>query len=570
MNFFSRSNRSDGVDPQRPTRKQLPSRNLVENQLSEQAWLDRGKIDPDVFATAVTIHNGVINPNTGQQWGDRPIEVLFVNSCVDMAGECQNWTREQCRPHDYCSLQRATQAREVVAVAKDAMHDMEKEREENVKDSLGGVSPVRDVISNHKSDLVLAADRERDGDNRHLDKPVAHAWIVVSASVFAALDLVLLWRPVFQLAAVSSARMLGQWVAAVALTAATTLFIETTVRHYRRAERQSTDRRDAVRDRNRAVRRVQSGNFSVITGREPDLTQVDTVDGKLRSAGALLLGAAAATAVIGAARVAYLARGGGLSILESALFAVVAALFLGGLVVLMGSLSCRGNRLGDRLRFGTEVVIGVEQRDRERRQEVAEAREEARRLLVAADKAAAQAAETHEWVIAGYQRSMLLSCRWCGLDTSVLKGVGFGAGPRPLAEEAASKKKEVVALLKVIDEWLADPQGAVERLRQQETVPALPAAPNHAPVQVRSVSPPDEGQPSTVRSLDSPLPEEPQLSRRLMTLGVAMAVATAVLVAILTPPPEGDVHVQVTGSATWSWCAGAQTVPDARSIRCSW
>jgi len=569
MNFFSRSNRGDGAAPPQSTRKQLPSRALDEWKLSEQAKLVRGQVDPDVFATAAAIHNGVIDPGTGQPWGGHPIEVLFVNSCAAMVSECQNWTREQCRPHDDCSLQRTTEALKVVAVAKDAMQDMQKAREENVKDLLGGVSPIRDVISKHKSDLVLAADRERDGDNRHLDKPVAHAWIVVVASVFAVLDLVLLWRPVFQLAAVDSARMLGKWIAAFALTAATTLSIEMTVRHYRRQERQSTDRRDAVRDRNRAVHRVASGNLTVIIEQAPDLKQIDTADGKLRSAGALLVGAAALTAVIGAARVAYLARGSGLSILESALFAVVAALFLGGLVVLMGLLSCRGNRLGDRLRFGTEVVKGIEQRDRESWEVVAEDREEARRLLVSADDAAAQAADTRAWVVEGYQQSMLLSCGWCGLDISVLRRVDFGAGSRPLLGEAAGKNKEVVALLTVIDEWLAEPRGAVERLRQQETVPALPAAPGHASALMGTVPPPEEGQPSTVRSLDSPLPEEPRMSRRLMTFAVATAVATAVLVAVLTSPPEDDGHVQVTGSATWSWCAGAQTAPDARSIRCS-
>lgn len=135
------------------------------------------------------------------------------------------------------------------------------------------------------------------------------------------------------------------------------------------------------------------------------------------------------------------------------------ALFLGGLVVLLGFLSCRGNQLGDRLGIGTEVVESVEQRGRESREEVAEAREEARQLLVAADEAAAQGAETRAWVIEGYQRSMLLACRWCSLDASVFAGVRFDACCRPLAEEAASKKADTLAKLEDIDEWLAKPQG---------------------------------------------------------------------------------------------------------------
>lgn len=547
MNTRSKSGRDDEADPSRFGRKQLPSRNLVEEQLPLQARHAQGQIDRDMFATAVTIHNGVINPVTGLPWSDRPTEMSFVASCEDMVIECQNWTRKQCRPDDDNSLQRTTEALEATASAIDVMQNLETALDENVKDPRGGRSPAREVIANHKSDQALAADREREGDNRHDDKPVAHAWIVVAAGVLAVLDLMLLWRPVLQLAALDSAAMLFQWVVAGVLSAATALFIEITVRHYQRAERHSTDRRDAVRDRNRTV---ASDNHSALAERPPDLTQVDTADGKLRSAGGWLLGAAVATAVIGAARVAFLARGSGQSIVEAALFAIVAALFLGGLVVLMGFLSCRGNQLGDRLRIGTAVVEGVEQHHRQNREEVAEAREGARQLLVAADEAAAQGDETRAWVLEGYKRSMLLACRWCGLDRSVFAGVRLDACSRPLAEEAARKKDDTLAVLEVIDKWLATPQGIAERLRQRGTVPALAAAPGHAPARVRTVASPRDDQPSTVVPLESPLPEEPRISRRLMALGAAIAVATAVIVAILASPPEGDLDRQVIGSAT--------------------
>lgn len=545
-----RSDRDDDANRARPRRKQLPSRNLVEEQLSPQARLARGQIDGDVFGTAVTIENRVIDPSTGLQRtnGNRTPEASFVSACEDMILECRNWIRKQCGPDDADSLQCTNDALEAATPAIDMMQNLEMALEENVQDPRGGRSPIRVVMANHRSDQMLAADREREGDNRHLDRPVARAWIAVAAGVFAVLDMLLLWRPVLHLAALDSARMLLQWVIAGALSAATALFIEITVRHFQRAERNSTDRRDAVRDRNRAV---HSDNHSAFGAPSLDPSQIDTADAELRSAGGWLLGAAVATAVIGAARVAYLARISNLSVVEAALFAVVAALFLGGLVVLMGFLSCRGNRLGDRLGIATGIVEAVEQRDRECRENVADAQERARRLLVTADQATARGDETRAWVIEGYLRSMMLARDWCDLDTSVFDGVQprFNASSRPLAEQATGRKREALAVLEKIGKWLEKPQGVVERLRGADTVRALPPAPRGAPAGGRIVAPPQEDEETDVKLLADSMPEEPRISRWLMALGAAAAVATAVVIAVVTAPPEGESDRQVTGSA---------------------
>ncbi len=96
-------------------RKQLPPRNLVEEQLPPRARHERGQIDPGVFATAVTIHNRVIDPSTGLRWphDNRSIESSFVSSCENMILECQDWTRKQCEPDDHESLERTNEALEV-------------------------------------------------------------------------------------------------------------------------------------------------------------------------------------------------------------------------------------------------------------------------------------------------------------------------------------------------------------------------------------------------------------------------------------------------------------------------
>ncbi len=324
-----------------------------------------------MFATAVTIENRVIDPSTGL-WrtnGNRTPEASFVSACEGMILECRNWIRKQCGHDDADSLQCTNDALEAATPAIDMMQNLEMALEENVQDPGGGRSPIRVVMANHRSDQMLAADREREGDNRHLDRPVARAWIAA--------------------------------------------------------------------------------------------------DAELRSAGGWLLGAAVATAVIGPARVAYLARISNLSVVEAALFAVVAALFLGGLVVLMGFLSCRGNRLGDRLGIGTGIVEAVEQRDRECRENVADAQERARRWLVTADQATARGDETRAWVIEGYLRSMMLARDWCDLDPSVFDGVQprFNASSRPLAEQAAARKSEALAVLEtvVIAVVTASPEGEPDR-----------------------------------------------------------------------------------------------------------
>lgn len=128
----------------------------------------------------------------------------------------------------------------------------------------------------------------------------------------------------------------------------------------------------------------------------------------------------------------------------------------------------------------------------------------------------------------------MLACSWCRLDASALEGVRlrFDACSRPLAEEGARKKEDALAVLEDV-RWLAQPQGVVGRVRQQEAIPALPAAPEPASGKVRIVVPPDGDQSSMVVPLALPLPEEPRLSRQLMAPGAAIAVATAVIAAIL-------------------------------------
>lgn len=245
--------------------------------------------------------------------------------------------------------------------------------------------------------------------------------------------------------------------------------------------------------------------------------------------------------VIAVSRVAFLSRGAGQSIAEATLFGAVVGLILGGLVLLLGSVACRGNRLGDRLQAGAAVIAGIESRVQEGEQRVGAERDAARTELTAAEDARAQANDTREWVIGEYRQAVLLATGWLGLTAPPVDLVV----PRELeiADAAARQVQRVTAKLDAIDQWLSSSTPA-------DTPDGRASAQGTALELAAGAPPPMETPPAPagllvpriggVVPLSPQLPPPPTEPWWLLLAGAAAAVAIAAGAAFIAPTPEGE------------------------------
>jgi hypothetical protein len=272
----------------------------------------------------------------------------------------------------------------------------------------------REAISKHDADRELADERERDGDSRHRQREVERFWIILAAVVLTALDVMLMWRPLLNLGTLNSAGALYKWVLALAFAGAQAMSIDLAVHKYRERERANTELRDAVKDYNRTARRSQAQrDLAAVAQAPPPVDELPASDEKLRAAYGWLLTTAIGVGIIAIIRVAFLSRSSGQSIIEATVFGAFVGMFLGALVLLLGSFACRGNRLGERL----------------------------------------------QWVLGQYWQALLLATGWLGLAKPPVDHTELVA-PRGLeiADAATRQVETVTSKLHVIDQWLAGKQ----------------------------------------------------------------------------------------------------------------
>ncbi len=522
--------------PALPRNRTLRGRNFADEHLPAQLLAGRGSTDPQVFEIAAEIYVAVIDPRTTRPWHEASADSLASTAFAGAIARCQQEAVGLSTAEEASSQHRARVAGEATGFAEDMMYEAKRIRDDPVEDASGTQCPASEALAAHRADRALAAERESDGDTAHLKKPLENAWIVIGAIVFAFLDMLLLWRPLLGLGPLGSSGMLLKWVVAGFFIVAQALFIAITLRHYRDRERESRDRRDAVQDHNRAAHRaVDQGNPSAAVQRTPEIKAIRQADRKLAIAQDWLVTAATVLGVIGAVRVALLARGNGQSVVEATLFGAIIGLILGGLVLLLGWVSCRGNHLGDRIRAGAEVAAGINAREQQQRREVEAARDAARGAINDADQARNDAAETREWVVNTYLQALLLASRWL-------------AQPPPRAEELVVRRslpttddvtlpaQTVTSRLTEIDSWLADQPATTA----QPSAAGAESVPVGQTGRLRSVTPPDPGEPGGVIGFGSNVPEPPEPPRWLILIGVGVAVLAAFTAAVVAPELEDN------------------------------
>jgi hypothetical protein len=438
-----------------------------QENLPPQARPIAGLVESDVMLIALEIHGTVVDPHAGQPWQSRSARPLVANAFAQTVTRCQQQAVELSAPHDQDALHWADEADDASRAAEQAAQEADKILDTNITSIDGGMTTSRAVLAEHKADLTLAAERKACGDNRHAERPIERAWILLAAFVFGALDLLLLWRPVFGLTLPpDSSTMIFKWCMALFFTLAQALFVDFAVQRFHDREQVSTDRRNAVLDRNRALR---AGDFSRTA---PDETQLREADHDYRQAMYLLIATAMMMGLIGAVRVAKITREGARTVAEATLFGAVIGLILAGMILLVAWLACRSNDLGRRLCTGAHIVAEIDERFRRAREHATDSCAESRRLLARATDAQARASEEREWVMSAYRQAMLLAAGWLGLDwlpedsrelavTRIL----------PVRQEAERKVLETDARLVRVDEWLAGHLTIADH-RQ----PALPAS----------------------------------------------------------------------------------------------
>lgn len=522
-------------------RHRLTERNIGEEQIPHQAKVVWGNIDRQQGTIAVLIHNLVVNPHTGQAWNGRSIEAGAPLAFAQGLAMAQQEAGDQSLPDDEECLRHATQARQHADIAGAVIEETEKILDDAVEYPPGSRCAGRKAIAGHHADQELARQREQDGDSRHQQRPVERYWIILAALVLAALDIMILWRPLLNLDySLDSAGSLSKWVLALAFAGAQALFIDLAVHKYCEQERANTELRDAVKDYNRSVQRgLAESDLAAVAQRPRALDDLPAADEKLRAAYRWLFTTAAGVGVIAVFRVAFLSRAGGQSIIEATVFGAFVGLFLGALVLLIGSFACRGNRLGDRLRVGAGVVADIESRIQEGDRQVAEARDAARGELTNAEEARARAEDTREWVLQQYRQGFLYATGWLGLAKPPVDLADLVV-PRKLeiADAATNQVHAANNKLEVIDQWLASEHGVTEPLHQPATPGAALALPQAASA-VRIIEAPRPGERGRVVPVGCRMDPAPTEPRWLLVVAAAAAIGIALGAAVIAPTPEG-------------------------------
>lgn len=531
-----------GSPPESRMQRRLKERHIAQETIPSQAATLTGQISQQVLAIAVLIHNMVINPFTRQPWTpDQSVEDGARTAFAEGLAMCQEEAVTISLPGDEASLQRANDAECDVDLAGHSIEQTMQILDDNVDYPPGSQCRARQAINEHQADRNLSLERERDGDVRHQQRAIERGWTVIAALVLSGLEVLLLWKPVLGLSAVAFADDLVKWCLALGFAAAQTLAIDFTVHRFREREREATDRHDAVNDFNRIVRQgPHREDLAAAAQSPPDLDKVREADAALTRAHQLLGLVAGGVGLVAIIRVAFLVREIGRSILEATVFAAFVGLLLGALVYLLGLIACRGNRLGDRLRAGAEVVADIDNRILEGTNRVAHARDSARLNLIAAAEARTWAEETREWVVDQYRQALLLAARLLGLPQPPVALSELVVSRELKVADATSKKiDEANNKLIKVNQWLAAPklEPAIEQEHAGKEV-AL-ASENRGPQPVRVIPAPTSGELGQIVPASLTIGPRPTAPRWLLPAAASGCIVVAFVAALIAPTPEG-------------------------------
>lgn len=501
--------------------------------------VNSGRISAETLGIAVEVHNDVADPHTGQPHAPKHLD-RSVAVAVEVA-----WTAAQedaqraARPIDDAFVARAATAAGLADDALAQMAETDAIAHQMVEAPSGAQLSRQQVAQEHRADDELARRHEAEGSHRHRQREVPRWVVVVGAVVYGLVDLLLLYVPVLNLGGISDAGDVVRWGVALVLSMAQAILLELALNGYRQAEREAIDLRDAVRDRNHAVKveRIAA---------DVDPVDIAGADDRLVRAQNWLVLLAGVTAVLAAFRIAVLVREAQRPIAESALFGAAIGLVLGLLVWVLGRTLCRGNALGDRLAAGGEVIAETDELVENGLADVRDLRTQIDAWLAAARKARGRGDEVRYAIVAAYKQGIDRALIWLDVPGPAGSGVhDVTQREIPVVRDGERHVTAAEAVLARIATWLGEDAAAALH-RQIESGPFAEAEP--APTG-RTAALEYTGQTtgattifvSPIQAL-TPMPPEPRV---LLGAAAALTVTAAVLAAVYAP------GIEATLAAGW-------------------
>jgi hypothetical protein len=528
----------------------LPRGAMEMMDLPPQAVASAGMTDEGVFAAGVDLYLNVVDPRTGKPYHDRPLADVAEGAFHIAAAKCKALATQFSSGCEERATELEAEAKSHLVEAVDNIESCARIWDEPLTGPDGEITSGRKIRKTQEQDEVLARERSAEGDSRHTERLWENAWRLLAATMLGLLDVLLLWKPLLNLSMDGNSGNVFRWAIGLGLAGLQVLAIEWAARTYVNAERSSVDRRGALGDFNRPLKE----GFLDPGRKVPEHKDLLEADSRMAHAYRWLVLVATFIGVIGGARVAFLARRAQLESYEAALFGTIIGLLLGGLVVQMARLYCRGNLLGDRLRAEREAIAELDDRIQHARGVVVECRESAAISVETADALVDRAKEIRERTVEDYLVAVRLAWTWFGLPQSNVDSAEFKLLAMPEHADTSTGRGHVRALLNKVNQWLAEPPIA----SVPEPVAALAAAEEGKPgtALVRNAGPhtPPGGGRNQIHGIRRRIepPEQPVPPHLWMLVGALTTVAATLVAAFLLPAPDetealAPAHSMVSG-----------------------
>jgi hypothetical protein len=512
----------------------LPEGAFYAANLPPQAAAVSGSTDKGVWSTAVTLYTSMVDPQTGRTYTGAPLDDMADGTVQLAAATCRGLATKYSAASDARTGELEVAAATHLAEAVDRIEHCSGLLNEPLPGPDGQLTDGRTLQAIQQADEELAAQRSAEGDSRHTEQQWATAWRTIAAVLLSLLDVMLLWKPLLNLSFEASSVSVVGWVIGAGVAGLQVVGIEWAARNYVDTERRSADRRAAMGDYNRTLR----GGMITSDRAAPDLDELIDADTKLTHSYRALVLMATAIAIIGGVRVAVLAKRAEFQTYEAALFGTLIGLILGGVVIQMARLFCRGNLLGDRLRIESEGLDALHEQIRLARGAVAEERELTLRALAGAEIAAGNAVDIRGRTVADYWHAVRLAWTWFGLPHSTLDHDGFKLTALPVESDDEPRRIDLRKKLGVVNEWLADRPTVFTPSRALALLGAgTGSGQPQVPTRNATLLPPANGRLTIVESRPVKIPPNPTPPHALMLLGAALAVIATVTTAFIAASP---------------------------------
>lgn len=510
----------------------LPRATMNVTALPPQAIAASGNTDEGILAAAVDLYVNVVDSRTGRPYHDRPLSDVADGAVHLAAAKCNGLATKYSSACEEQAGELEAEAKAHLVEAVDNIEDCARIFDEPLTGPDGEITNGRKIQETQQKDEMLAKERSSEGDSRHTQRAWENAWRLIAATILGFLDVLLLWKPLLNLSMDADSGNVFRWSIGLGLAGLQILGIEWAARSYVEAERISVDRRGALGDYNRPLK----AGFTGGTRKPPDLDELVEADARTAHAYRWLILIATLIGTIGGARVAFLARRADLASYEAALFGTIIGLMIGGLVVQMARLYCRGNLLGDRLEAERDAIAELDERIQQARDVVVGCRESAAAAVERADGFVDRAQEIRELTVKDYLVAVSLAWTWFGLPTAQLDEDAFRQRAVPVHVDTSDGRNRVRAMLDKVNQWLAEPPIASAPDPKPTLMPGegpgtgtelVPVAFPHRP--------PDDGRNHYVGNRPIEPPEQPAPPHLWMLTGAMVTIAATLVAAFVLP-----------------------------------